>query len=52
MSIDGRALAGESLIDGDAAVREPQQPRQPALTVLDHLAPDVFAVHLYQVEGA
>ena len=28
----------------------PQQPRQPALAVLDRLAPDVFAVHLEEVE--
>jgi hypothetical protein len=33
-------------------VWKPQQTRQPALSVLDRLAPDVLAVHLEQVERA
>ena len=38
------------LVDGNTVVREPQQPGEPALAVLDRLAPDVLAVHLEQVE--
>ena len=52
MLVDDRALAAEGLIEGDAVVREPQQPGQPPLAVLDRFAPDVFAVHLEQVERA
>jgi hypothetical protein len=33
-------------------MREPQQPGQPTLAVLDRLAPDVFAVHLEEIERA
>jgi hypothetical protein len=40
------------LVDRNAVVRQPQQPGQPALSVLDRLAPDVFAVYLEQVERA
>ena len=38
------------LVERDAVVRQPQQPGEPALAVLDRLAPDVLAVHLEQVE--
>ena len=37
---------------GDAVLRAPQQPSQPAFAVLDRLAPDVLAVYLEQVERA
>ena len=52
MFVDRRALTGESLVERDAVVRQPQQPGQPALAVLDRLAPDVLAVHLEQVKPA
>ncbi len=44
MFVDRRALTGESLVERDAVVRQPQQLGQPALAVLDRLAPDVLAV--------
>ena len=43
-------LPVKNLVEGDAAVRQPQQPGEPALAVLDRLAPDVFAVHFEEVE--
>ncbi len=52
MLVDHRAVAAEVLVDRDAVVREPQQADEPALAVLDRLAPGVFAVHLEEVERA
>jgi hypothetical protein len=50
--VNDGAVAGKSLVESDAFVWKPQQPRQPALSVLDRLAPDVLAAHLEQVERA
>jgi hypothetical protein len=48
--------AGQYYVAGrygaNAVVRKPQQPGEPALAVLDWLAPDVFTVHLAQIERA
>ena len=40
MLVDDGVLAAEGLIEGDAVVRQPQQPGQPALAVLDRLSLD------------
>ena len=52
MLVDYRSLTAEVLIEGDAVVRQPQQPGQPTFAVLDRLAPDVLAVHLEEIERA
>jgi hypothetical protein len=43
--VDHHPVAAEVLIQGDALVRESQQPGQTALSVLDWLGPYVLAVH-------
>src|SRR6476469_8447235 len=50
--VDRRAVTAEVLIGGDTVMREPKQAGEPALAVLDRFAPDVFAVHLEEVERA
>jgi hypothetical protein len=50
MLVDDCTLAAKGLIDGDVAGAAAAG--QPALAVLDRLAPDVLAVHLEEVERA
>src|SRR5215471_21351131 len=45
------AVVAKGLINRNAIVWEPQQPRQPSLTVIKRLPPDVLAVHFQQIEG-
>ena len=50
--VDGRAIAVEVLIEGDAVMRQPRQPSEAALAVFDRLAAHVVAVHFKQNESA
>ena len=50
--VDDGTIAAERLIKGDAVMRKPQQPGQPALSVLDRLGAHVLAVHLEEIERA
>ena len=49
---DHGAVAVEVLIEGDAVMRQPQQPSEAAPAVFDRLAARVVAVHFKQVESA
>jgi hypothetical protein len=50
--VDRRAVALVMLVEGNAVVWELQQASEPALTVLDRLAPNILPVHLKRVECA
>ena len=52
MLVDHRAVTAEVLVHGNAVMRQPKQPGQPALSVLDRLGAHVLAVHLEEIERA